>query len=52
MYRKYLFFDLDGTLTDPMQGITRSVRYALRHSGNYPLSSDRRSRTPSKNGTA
>lgn len=33
MYRKYLFFDLDGTLTDPMQGITRSVRYALRHFG-------------------
>lgn len=28
-----LFFDLDGTLTDPMQGITRSVRYALRHFG-------------------
>lgn len=33
MYRKYLFFDLDGTLTDPMQGITRSVRYALRYFG-------------------
>ena len=33
MYRKYLFFDLDGTLTDPMQGITRSVQYALRHFG-------------------
>ena len=30
---KYLFFDLDGTLTDPMQGITRSVQYALRHFG-------------------
>lgn len=30
---KYLLFDLDGTLTDPMQGITRSVRYALRHFG-------------------
>ncbi|MDY5241956.1 MAG: HAD family hydrolase, partial [Alistipes senegalensis] len=29
MYRKYLFFDLDGTLTDPMQGITRSVQSAL-----------------------
>lgn len=27
------FFDLDGTLTDPMQGITRSVQYALRHFG-------------------
>ena len=30
---KYLFFDLDGTLTDPMEGITRSVQYALRHFG-------------------
>lgn len=30
---QYLFFDLDGTLTDPMQGITRSVQYALRHFG-------------------
>ena len=33
MLRKYLFFDLDGTLTDPMEGITRSVEYALRHFG-------------------
>ena len=24
-----VFFDLDGTLTDPKIGITRSVRYAL-----------------------
>lgn len=24
-----VFFDLDGTLTDPKQGITRSIRYAL-----------------------
>ena len=28
MYR-YLLFDLDGTLTDPKEGITRSVQYAL-----------------------
>lgn len=28
-----LFFDLDGTLTDPMEGITRSVQYALRRFG-------------------
>lgn len=28
---QYLFFDLDGTVTDPMQGITRSVAYALNH---------------------
>lgn len=33
MHWNYLFFDLDGTLTDPMQGITRSVQYALRHLG-------------------
>lgn len=33
MYRKYLFFDLDGTLTDSMPGITRSVQYALEHLG-------------------
>ncbi len=32
MYR-YLLFDLDGTLTDPKEGITRSVQYALRHYG-------------------
>ena len=30
---KYLLFDLDGTLTDPMEGITRSVQYSLRHFG-------------------
>jgi phosphoglycolate phosphatase-like HAD superfamily hydrolase len=24
-----LFFDLDGTLTDPKEGITKSYRYAL-----------------------
>lgn len=30
MQWKHLFFDLDGTLTDPMQGITRSAQYALR----------------------
>ncbi len=28
-----VFFDLDGTLTDPFDGITRSVQYALRHFG-------------------
>lgn len=26
----YLLFDLDGTLTDPKEGITKSVQYALR----------------------
>lgn len=30
---KYLLFDLDGTLTDPKEGITRCVQYALRSFG-------------------
>ncbi len=29
----YLFFDLDGTLTDPLEGIAGSAAYALRHLG-------------------
>ncbi|MBO5649309.1 MAG: HAD hydrolase-like protein [Clostridia bacterium] len=32
MYR-YLLFDLDGTLTDPAEGITSCVSYALAHFG-------------------
>ena len=32
MYR-YLLFDLDGTLTDPAEGITKCVAYALEHFG-------------------
>lgn len=32
MYR-YLLFDLDGTLTDPAEGITKCVSYALAHFG-------------------
>lgn len=28
-----VFFDLDGTVTDPKEGITRSVAYALEHFG-------------------
>lgn len=28
-----ILFDVDGTLTDPRQGITTSVQYALRHFG-------------------
>lgn len=31
--RKYLLFDLDGTLTDPKVGITRSVQHALHRMG-------------------
>lgn len=30
---KYILLDLDGTLTDPMEGITKSVQYALNHFG-------------------
>lgn len=30
---KYILFDLDGTLTDPKEGITRSVAYALESLG-------------------
>lgn len=32
MYR-YILFDLDGTLTDPKEGICRSVQYALEKAG-------------------
>ena len=28
-----VFFDLDGTLTNPMTGITKSVQYALKSFG-------------------
>lgn len=30
---QYILFDLDGTLTDPKEGITKSVAYALKHFG-------------------
>ncbi len=33
MNKEYFLFDLDGTLTDPKEGITKSVQYALRHFG-------------------
>ena len=33
MNKQYLLFDLDGTLTDPQEGITNSVAYALRQYG-------------------
>ncbi len=32
MYQ-YVLFDLDGTLTDPKEGITKSIRYALKQYG-------------------
>ncbi len=34
----YLLFDLDGTLTDPVVGITNCVQYALEKFGIYPAS--------------
>ena len=34
--KEYLFFDLDGTLTDPSIGITNSVMYALERFGFEP----------------
>lgn len=36
MSGRYLLFDLDGTLTDPGEGITNCVRYALEKFGVYP----------------
>jgi phosphoglycolate phosphatase len=33
---EYVFFDLDGTLTDPGEGITNSVAYSLRKNGIEP----------------
>lgn len=30
---RYVFFDLDGTLTDSFEGITKSVQFALEHFG-------------------
>jgi len=37
-----VLFDLDGTLTDPYEGITESVAYALDSMGLPPLDSERR----------
>lgn len=33
MNKKYILFDLDGTITDPMVGITKALQYALRKFG-------------------
>jgi phosphoglycolate phosphatase len=35
-----IFFDLDGTLTDPKPGITRSIRYALQRLGRPAIPSE------------
>src|SRR6187402_2736667 len=34
--RQAILFDLDGTLTDPREGITRSIAYALERMGVAP----------------
>lgn len=34
--KKYILFDLDGTLTDPKEGITKSVAFALKKYGISP----------------
>ena len=31
--KKYILFDLDGTLTDPKEGITKAFQYSLAHYG-------------------
>lgn len=38
MSERFLLFDLDGTLTDPGEGITNCVRYALEKFGVFPQS--------------
>ncbi len=35
-----IFFDLDGTLTDPKPGITKSIRFALKEMGHEPPPAD------------
>ncbi len=43
MKYKYILFDLDGTLTDPFEGITKSFQYALKFFG---IEADRKDLTP------
>lgn len=31
--KQFILFDLDGTITNPKEGITKSIRYALHHMG-------------------
>jgi phosphoglycolate phosphatase len=37
---KYILFDLDGTLSDPKEGITKSIRYALQKMGKPSLADE------------
>lgn len=37
MSHKYILFDLDGTLTDPKEGITKSVAYSLKKMRNIEV---------------
>lgn len=41
MKYKYIFFDLDGTLTDPKEGIINCVKYALEHYGIHEEDEDK-----------
>lgn len=38
--KNYIFFDLDGTLTDPKEGITNSVAYSLEYFGIHTENND------------
>ena len=38
---QYLLFDLDGTLTDPKEGITKSFQYALEALGIHEPDADK-----------
>ena len=40
MLYKYILFDLDGTLTNPKSGITKSVAYALKKTKNIDANLD------------
>lgn len=40
MLHDVVLFDLDGTLSDPLEGIARSLNYALDHFGYTPLAVD------------
>lgn len=41
MKYKYIFFDLDGTLTDPKEGIINCVKYALESFGIYETDNEK-----------